>query len=459
MNSDTTAGAPTRTDPARHLVFLIPGLLGFDNFAAFSYFADRACAALRAGLEARLGVRIDVVPLPIPPLDSLAQRQAHLLRTLMSRAYEFSPERPPNVHLVGHSTGGVDTWLLTRSVPLAAPSWEDLDRRAPAFLAAVRSVISLASPHQGACIANDPAAGLLGARSLDDLLNWKSIKGIPAVAKLGLHILGASTHDPAAREFLAGAVISKLQAARYLQRVISGGALVEDLQPRSIGGLLGPGELRADVVRRSFVTVAHTPQPGVSGSGYPDELFRDVSLRASGHTTGCTEEGDRVEASVQRLRSAIERGEVPVIGHPRAQLPSRIHAGHNDGIVNSARQLFDPTQTDELAAIVIGDHYDVIGHYDRRVWTTDAAGNEQSVVVNAGLLHSGSAFRDDQFFALWGMIADVIAAAALARVRPATVAPSVTSAAAQVLPRAAATAARPLPEAQELHEPTAAIGR
>src|SRR5690349_2801923 len=36
---------------AEHAVFLVPGLLGFENFATFTYFADRVAAALRAGLE------------------------------------------------------------------------------------------------------------------------------------------------------------------------------------------------------------------------------------------------------------------------------------------------------------------------------------------------------------------------------------------------------------------------
>lgn len=398
-----------------HLVFLIPGLLGFDSFSMFSYFADRACAALCAGLGVRLGERIDVIPLPVPPVDSLAQRQVCLLRSLIGRTSAYSPHSPPHVHLVGHSTGGVDALLLTRKGPLVGKTWQDLDVRAPDVLASIKSVVTISSPHQGACIAKDPVAELLRAHSFKDVLHPKAFGAMPSVGKLLFNLVKASVHDPSTKEVLASALLAKFDTLRYLQQVVRGGALVEGLHPgKGSGAVSERSSFREGVQRRSYVTISHAPEPGVSGSGYPDELFRDLSLRASGYLTGCTNEGDRVEASVHRLERAARDGCVPVIRNFRAQLPHTITAGHNDGIVNSARQLFDPNDEQELSGIIVGDHYDVIGHYDRRLWTIDANGSETAVTLNSGLLHSGSAFGDEQFFELWGSIAQTVASAALA---------------------------------------------
>ena len=70
-------------------------------------------------------------------------------------------------------------------------------------------------------------------------------------------------------------------------------------------------------------------------------------------------------------------------------------------MVNSVRQLIDPSDPHELAGVVIADHFDVIGHFDRTLWVTDPKTSEEKPVhVVSGLLHSGSEFRDNQFFAL-----------------------------------------------------------
>jgi hypothetical protein len=69
----------------------------------------------------------------------------------------------------------------------------------------------------------------------------------------------------------------------------------------------------------------------------------------------------------------------------------------------------DPSDEGELAGIVVADHYDVVGYYDRHVWTVDGDGTEQVTQVISGLLHSGSGFRDNQFFELYRRVANVIA--------------------------------------------------
>jgi len=86
----------------------------------------------------------------------------------------------------------------------------------------------------------------------------------------------------------------------------------------------------------------------------------------------------------------------------------------NDGIVDSARQLLTTHTSDgdpsgALAGIIVGDHGDVIGHYDRQQRLT--AGS----ILNHGFFRSGSGFGDRQFFELWGHVARHIAAVAEGR--------------------------------------------
>ena len=389
---------------AEHAVFLVPGLLGFESFATFSYFADRVVATLRAGLErAGMGPFL-VVPLPIAPTAPLRERQRVLVRSLADRLHTLEHGGVPlRIHLVGHSTGGLDANLLTQDTPLGGEKWSDIDPRAPELRARICSVISIASPHQGACITRDPLARWFSRRDPRGLLAMLGLSLKLAAAELGdaefSDLLSALGRDPRdARPY-----VSALLWARW--------KLLDDLDPSA----RQPLARRDDTVfRRSFVTIAGRPTPGAEAGSPPDALFRDIERRASGWATGCAELGDKVQASVRRLERALRStsaGDL-VVKAPGVEVPLALDAGHNDGVVNSARQLMDPEDPDELAGIVVGDHFDVVGYYDRYRWVNDSEGNAHPRSVVSGLLHSGSAFRDDQFFDLYGRVAGVIAEAA-----------------------------------------------
>jgi len=195
-----------------------------------------------------------------------------------------------------------------------------------------------------------------------------------------------------------------------LRQITKRWSLLDDLEPSKAIDFHG---LKKDVVRRSFVTVAGRARLGEADVTPPDSFFRALSERAEGWKTGCAEEGEHVLASVARLKRALtgENADALFVRAPGIEVPDLLDAGHNDGVVNSARQLLNPDDPDELAAIVVADHFDVVGYYDRYVWKSDGAGGlgEQQSQVLAGLLHSGSNFRDDQLFELYHRVADVIA--------------------------------------------------
>ncbi len=395
----------TKAAAPEHAVFLIPGLLGFERFTTFSYFADRVVSALRAGLERALGQLVPVIPLPIPPTASLRNRQMKLVKSLADRLHALEHEyKPLRVHLVGHSTGGVDALLLTHQEPVGGGSWSDVDPRARVLRERIRSVVTIASPHQGACIARDPVARLKSQRDL---------RGLPGLTSLLGKFALTTMSDVEIGDFLTNAYREAGKSYRFLADVLSRWDLLEDLQPSRISN---GSDYRHDVVRRSFVTVAGRPKPGAGTSRPADTFFRELSARASGWNTGSAEQGELVQASVERLRRALatEPADDLVISAAGVDVPEPIDAGHNDGVVNSARQLVDPDDHDELAGIVVGDHFDVVGYYDRHVWRVGDDGHERSTQVVSGLLHSGSGFRDREFFELYRRVASAIADAAQA---------------------------------------------
>jgi pimeloyl-ACP methyl ester carboxylesterase len=387
---------------AEHAVFLVPGLLGFENFSSFRYFGDRVVAALRSGLEARLGSRVPVVALPIPPTASIAERQRHLVRSLADRLHRLEHgHKALKVHLVGHSTGGVDAHLLTHARPRGASSWSEIDSRAGILRDRIRSVVSIASPLQGTCITRDPIARLLSDRDP---------RGLPGLLRLlGLFAV-SSVKDVELGDFAASSLHELGKTARFVSELSKRWTLLSDLDPSQSIDIDG---LKKDVVRRSFVTLTGRAKLGDASITPPDSFFRALSERAEGWKTGCAEEGEHVLASVARLKQALaaENDNGLLLRAPGIELPDLLDAGHNDGVVNSARQLLDPNDPNELAGIVVADHFDVVGYYDRFIWKSDAPGvlGEDQTQVLAGLLHSGCNFRDDQLFELYHRVADVIA--------------------------------------------------
>jgi hypothetical protein len=97
-----------------------------------------------------------------------------------------------------------------------------------------------------------------------------------------------------------------------------------------------------------------------------------------------------------------------IVRHASARVPS-FDLSANDGLVNAVRQLLvtRSQQDHALAAVVIADHADVLGHYDRR------SPLAPDVCEQVGVLRSGANFGDDEFFQLWGLVAAQIASIAL----------------------------------------------
>lgn len=125
-----------------HHVYLIPGMFGFGRLAGVDYFHH-----LRRALTerfARAGAHIVTEVVPTPPTSSLRHRARMLAKAVQ---HTLRDEHSP-IHLVGHSTGGLDARLvLSPSTSLGLATGElDWTRR-------VATTVCMNTPHYGTPLA------------------------------------------------------------------------------------------------------------------------------------------------------------------------------------------------------------------------------------------------------------------------------------------------------------------
>src|SRR6185369_7109773 len=124
-----------------HHVLLIPGFFGFGRFGELSYFSG-VREAIESSFE-RLGLPVTVTEVPTLPMSSIRFRAARVLETLA----EVASRADGPIHLIGHSTGGLDARLAiapTASLP-ANVVFDAYDR--------VKTLVTVCAPHYGTPVA------------------------------------------------------------------------------------------------------------------------------------------------------------------------------------------------------------------------------------------------------------------------------------------------------------------
>lgn len=127
---------------ALHRVYFVPGMFGFGTLAGYDYFQH-----VRHAIEQRFseaGVKVVTSVVPTPPTSSLRHRARILAKAVQRTAHE--DDGP--IHLVGHSTGGLDIRLL-----LSPSSDLQSDAERLRWRPRVVSAISLNAPHYGTPLA------------------------------------------------------------------------------------------------------------------------------------------------------------------------------------------------------------------------------------------------------------------------------------------------------------------
>ena len=128
-----------------HRAYFTPGIFGFGRLASYDYFAHLETALARRFRDA--GEQLESFVVDVPPTASLRRRAAKLF-DIVARSCESDVDTSGPIHLVGHSTGGLDA-RLAASPGARLPVVEQRP-----WLPRLRSVTTLNAPHFGTPLAS-----------------------------------------------------------------------------------------------------------------------------------------------------------------------------------------------------------------------------------------------------------------------------------------------------------------
>jgi triacylglycerol lipase len=365
-----------------HHVLLVPGFFGFANFGSLDYFPH--VEDLLRELYVRRGLVARIWRVRTFPTASL-RRRASALADAVAVAIA---EKDVPVHLVGHSTGGLDARLfVTPGATLASPDVE-------VHAARVASVVSVLSPHRGTPIAAT-FSSLLGVQ----LLRALSVVTMHAIRTEHLRLdvlvrLAGALVRPEARA--AEATLSRITSEllsdfsadrrRAIEEFLADVGKDQDLLPqltRSSLDLFNAATPNRPSVRYGCV-VAAVPSPGVRSlikagpspyrvATHAVYLALHRLCRSDGRMPGADTLTDEQR---MRLEAAFTK------------LPDR---KANDGIVPALSQVWGT-----IVHATWADHLDVIGHFHY----------PSHVPPHFDWLRSGSEFSRASFEQLWSDVVE-----------------------------------------------------
>lgn len=370
-------------------IFLIPGFFGFANLGNIIYFAH-----VREFLTTRLrdrGMDATVHGVTTDPTASLPARARKLHQALE----EAAVGQRDDVHLVGHSTGGLDARLLT-SPGVALPDTntaEPLARR-------VRTLVTVATPHRGTAVASffNSILGqqLLGALSVATIHTLRhGPLPISILLRLGALFARLDDHfgfrnnvlDHLFDELLRDFTPERRQAVEdLLEQMRQDSSLLGQLTPEG-AVLLNALAIDRPSTRYASVVCA-TPPPGLrSAVGVGLDPYAQAThalYLALYRITARTRNASLESTYASQQATVIE------------QLGFEPTESANDGIVPLASQPWG-----EVIHAAKADHLDVIGHF---------AGDGLEP-PHRDWFASGSRFRRQDFDALWSDVAAFITGA------------------------------------------------
>jgi triacylglycerol lipase len=369
-----------------HIV-LVPGFFGFGRLGEISYFAG--VGVLLEQALARAGFAARVTEVVTPPTASIRKRAAHVLEALVSVAATEG-----ELHVVGHSTGGLDARLAiaeTASLPTSARLGDEERKR-------LRSLISISCPHYGTNVSTYFTRPLGRAlfRWVARYLAFMLERGrLPLKVLLRLGYLVVRAWDPWRRrrgtfDQLYERLLNDLSESRrlelvqFLRQIAAEQALLFQLTPAGCD-LLNACTLDPPIAYASVVSCAAAPRFRTLLRSVTN-LYKQLMFPVFWLLHRLSREKDaslRDQLSAQQL-AVIDAG----LGHPAGRLDS-------DGIVPVLSQAWGP-----VLHVARADHLDVVGQY--------GALGEQS--WGGDWLPSASGFDAAAFEALWSDVAAFIAA-------------------------------------------------
>jgi hypothetical protein len=358
-------------------VYLSPGMFGFARLAAFEYFMH-VVAAIERRYQAR-GQRVEIHIVEVHPTASIRRRAARLVEMVhKSAASDGGP-----IHLLGHSTGGLDARLV------ASPSAHLGGRVADqlAWMPRLRSVTTMNTPHYGTPLASffATAKGQRLLYAVSAITVTALTLGSPPLAAASALIAALGRTGEALGVELAlidrivEATVRVLDDASsrdlrgWLRKVRDDQGGVVQLMPEAMDLFLAGVEDRpglryqsvASYAPTSGVTqwIAHLRSPWAAVSATLFHLMQQIA----------GEEDDRYPCSPPDGGERLLRGALGTLPPP----------GASDGVVPLRSQLWG-----ELVWVGLGDHLDVVGHFPGPHGHTDwlASGSRFDIVRFDGVM-------------------------------------------------------------------------
>jgi triacylglycerol lipase len=362
-------------------VLLVPGFFGFANLGDFAYFGHVREFFVRH--MRRHGIGGEVIVVQTFPTASLRRRATRVFEALV----DVLERGDGVVHLVGHSSGGLDARLVT-APGVSLPTTLEIER----YASRVKAVVSLSSPHRGSPLAT-ALSSVLGAQ----LLKLISLVTIYTLRTGKVPI---------------GAVFYLVRMLSLPQLPIAAGTLLNNIYRDLLSDFSGD---RREALEQFMVTVGDDQEllSQVTPAGmeaFNATTFDRPGVRYGSVVTCARPPGLRTSLSVglspfrqatHLLFAAFHRitaGMPPTpIGLTSAQKSALTGAYHrlptlrdNDGMVPTLSQVWG-----EIIHAAWGDHLDAIGHFYLPT----------HVPPHFDWLNSGQKFTLEAFERIWSDVA------------------------------------------------------
>lgn len=332
-------------------VLLSPGMFGFGELASFDYFEHVRAAIVERFRRRDRPVSVHVVD--VHPTASIRRRAVRLARTVTNVAGEGDAP----IHIVGHSTGGLDARLVASpTVRLPGISEKDL-----AWMPRLASVTTINTPHHGT-----PIAAFFATVSGQRLLYAVSALTVIGL-KVGAPPLAAASALMAAFGRVSGAVelelierttesvikvldeASSRELRTFLRLIRDDQGAIVQLMPESMDLFQAAVEDRPGLRYQSVASFA----PGHASTAWVRSVLSPWSMVSAGIFTALQTITQR-----QDERYPCHAGDSTIRARVLGMLGELPELSANDGVVPLYSQIWG-----DLVWVGRADHLDIVGHF------------------------------------------------------------------------------------------------
>jgi triacylglycerol lipase len=377
-----------------HRLYFSPGMFGFGRLASYDYFVhvDRALSErLRAG-----GAQVETHVLQVSPTASIRRRAAKLAELVASTCGADRPDGGP-IHLIGHSTGGLDARLVASpsaslAAPLGALGWRHR----------LASVTTINTPHFGTPLASffTTVSGARVLRALSALTVLGLSLGSPPLSVVGALVAAFSRVDHALGLELAvldrttDAFLRILDDARshdvrqYIDAIKKDQGAMVQLMPEAMDLFAAGIEDRPGILCQSVASMAPPPGPRM----FLPALLRPWSVLSAAIFTALYRISARYDPRYPCMSPDVAEDNEQMLTFAFGRTPG---VRENDGVVPLRSQLWG-----KLIWVGYADHLDVLGHFRdsvRRLRRPAVTATEDEAPPHVDWLHSSSDFDRERF--------------------------------------------------------------